>query len=287
MTFHPPSELILNPDGSIYHLKLKPHQIAPTIILVGDQERVDKVSRHFDQIMYRVQSREFKTHTGVFKQKPISVISTGIGTDNIDIVMNEIDALFNIDLETRQTKQDFQAVDLIRIGTSGALLSALATDTSLISSHGLGLEGLMHYYDFEFSAGEKAICMALKSFEEINFPLPPYIAAASDKLVTKMGAGIEKGITVTCPGFYAPQGRQLRGTVFQKDYLSSLRAFNYNNHRITNFEMETAGIYGMARMLGHEAISFNAILANRESGAFSDRPKETVEQLIELVLNRI
>ena len=287
MAFHPPSELIIRPDGTIYHLNLSPKQIAPTIILVGDPGRVDTVSRHFQRIDFRVQTREFKTHTGVFNHKPVTVISTGIGTDNIDIVINEIDALFNIDLITREDKTEFTKLNFIRIGTSGSMQPDLPVDTFLASSHGLGLGGLMHFYDYKKDPEETIISYEIQNYGKINFPIKPYVAKGSSILLEKMAGDLTKGITATCPGFYAPQGRQLRGKVFQEDYLLNLRQFKYKDHRITNFEMETAGIYGMSSMLGHDAISFNALLANRANGTFSEKPQETVERLVELVLNRI
>jgi len=249
MAFHPPSELIIRPDGTIYHLNLSPKQIAPTIILVGDPGRVDTVSRHFQRIDFRVQTREFKTHTGVFNHKPVTVISTGIGTDNIDIVINEIDALFNIDLKTREDKSEFTKLEFIRIGTSGSMQADLPVDTFLASSHGLGLDGLMHFYNREIHPDETIISYELQNYGKINFPIKPYVALGSSMLLEKMASDMTKGITATCPGFYAPQGRQLRGKVFQSDYLQSLRMFHYKDHRITNFEMETAGIYGIERMV--------------------------------------
>lgn len=281
------SELILNPDGSVYHLHLRPEDIAETIITVGDPDRVLEVSKHFDSIEVKKQKREFATHTGYIDNKRISVISTGIGTDNIDIVLTELDALVNIDLENRTIKEKHTSLDLIRIGTSGALQSDIEVDSFLISSFGLGLGGLMLYYDFPDSAEERRLRESVDSQMIMSFPVPSYLFAGSSDLADKIGADMERGVTVTCPGFYAPQGRQLRGKVKNKTMLDELRDWSFNRHRITNFEMETAGIYGMARMLGHRAISCNAILANRAKGTFSSNPSAVTEELIQRVLEKI
>ena len=285
----PPSELILNPDGSVYHLHLLPHQIAKNIILVGDPDRVPQVSKHFDNIELKVQKREFITHTGEMSGKKLTVISTGIGTDNIDIVLNELDALANIDLKTRTEKTELTALNIIRIGTSGALQADLPMDTLLASEYGIGLEGLMHFYDFKNNADEH---MTFLNFmeqvgKELNFPIRPYIAQGGKSLLEKLAPDFQKGITLTCAGFYAPQGRILRGNLSVNTLLEKLADFNLNGLRCTNFEMETAGIYGLANLLGHQAISFNALIANRATQEFSSNPKKTVEQLIELVLDRI
>ena len=279
------SELILNPDGSIYHLCLQPEQVAPTIITVGDQDRVSSVSKHFDRIDHVVSKREFLTHTGIFNGHPITVISTGIGTDNIDIVFNELDALLNIDLAERKIKEAFQEIRFIRIGTSGALQADIDVDSFLVSSEAIGLDALLHYYDLAYSNKELLIRDAFKAhMGNIN---DIYCAEGSNALIQRFGDEFLKGITITAPGFYGPQGRRLRLKTKDALFFDKITDFNIQNNRITNLEMETAGIYGMARLLGHQAVSCNALLANRSTGQFSKTPKETVDQLIEKVLGLI
>lgn len=282
------SELILNPDGSLYHLHLHPEQVAPTIITVGDPERVATVSKHFDRIEHRVQNREFVTHTGYIGNKRLTVIATGIGTDNIDIVLNEIDALFNIDLVTRQIKTNLTKLQFIRIGTSGCLREALPVDTFLISKYAIGLDALMPYYYYPQEVSSKQLESELLNVLN-NTPLRPYVVMGSSSLIDALGTDIRKGITITAPGFYAPQGRQLRARATQKDFLQTIqgvRTIPIVGLPFTNLEMETAGIYGLSRALGHEAISFNALLANRVTGKFSKNPKKAVDRLVKLVLDR-
>ncbi len=283
------SELILNADQSIYHLNLHKEQLADTIITVGDPDRVKQVSQHFDRIDTSVQKREFITHTGEIGNKRISVISTGIGTDNIDIVLNEIDALVNIDFETRTVKQELTSLDIIRIGTAGCLQKDIPIDSILISEYGIGLDGLLHFYDYYNNADETMFQHVFLRFADQNtgFPIRPYFAQGNQSLLKKIGYDMQKGITVTCPGFYAPQDRKLRASTQLDGVLEALAEFNHNGLRVTNFEMETAGIYGLANILGHRAISCNALLANRANGTFSKRPKQTVDKLIEIVLGRI
>ncbi|MEL6862849.1 MAG: nucleoside phosphorylase [Bacteroidota bacterium] len=285
----PESELILNPDGSVYHLHLRPEHIAPNIILVGDQERVPQVSQYFDHLDLKVQKREFVSHIGKLRDQSIMVISTGIGTDNIDIVLNELDALVNIDLQRREVKEQKTALNFIRIGTSGALQPDIPVDSYLISAYGIGLDGLMHYYDFSNNANEHMVQYEFfqQLGHQIAFPVRPYLAEGDPQLIERIGVNMLKGITVTCTGFYGPQGRSLRGPIAEPQLLSSLQNFRYRDLQITNFEMETAGIYGLARLLGHRAISCNAILANRHDKSFSETPKETVDRLIRMVLSRI
>ena len=282
------SELILNPDGSIYHLKLRPEQIASTIITVGDQDRVAEVSKYFDAIDHKVEKREFVTHTGWLRGKRLSVISTGIGTDNIDIVFNELDALFNIDFETRQVKETITPLTFIRIGTSGCLQEDIPLDAFLISTYGLGLDNLLHFYENDAELTNSNIDLSdLTKSLQIN----PYLFKADEDLVAhfteRAKQKIHKGITVTCPGFYAPQGRSLRIKALNKNLIQQLQKIDIEGNRITNMEMETAGIYGMASLLGHKAISFNALLANRVTGSFSTQPKQTVDRLIRFVLDGI
>jgi uridine phosphorylase len=280
------SELILNPDGSIYHLHLQPEQLAQTVILVGDPDRVPIVSQRFDAIDHRVSKREFVTHTGRVGAKRISVVSTGIGTDNIDIVLNELDALANINLTERTIKQRRTRLQLIRIGTSGSIQPEIGVDSFLASTHGLGMDGLIHFYKKQKS---HPFLKALKAHMRghWDFPILPYLAPCSEQLLGTFGAGMVHGVTATNSGFYAPQGRSLRIAARQPAYVDLLASFAHEGQRITNLEMETAGIYGLAHLMGHHAISLNAILANRATGTFSADPNKVVEKLIDLVLERI
>ncbi len=287
--FIPDSELIINPDGSIYHLNLRPEQLAETIITVGDPDRVSKVTKHFDRIDEKVQKREFVTHTGELNGKRISVISTGIGTDNIDIVFNELDALVNIDFSTRRIKENLTSLDIVRVGTSGCMQEDIPVDTFLFSAFGIGLDGLIPYYDYKENEAESQLNEAFHNTlsAQLNLPLPVYFAQGSERLLQQIGHGFLHGMTVTCPGFYAPQGRQLRAKVPNQTFLNTLSSFSHNGTAITNFEMETAGIYGMSRLLGHYALSCNALLANRKTNVFSKDPGKITNELIALVLDRL
>ncbi len=281
----PSSELILNEDGSIYHLQLKPENIATTIITVGDPDRVSDITKHFDSIEFTVQNREFKTQTGVYKGKRLTVISTGIGTDNIDIVFNELDALVNIDLKARTIKKNLTQLDFIRIGTSGAIQAEIPIDSFLASEKAIGFDSLLHFYgktDFlDTNFSEAFIKYTNWSAQKST----PYVVSG-DKTLLNLFTSEDylKGTTATNVGFYGPQGRKLRLALQDKDLNEKLQNFRYKNEMITNLEMETSGIYGMARLLGHRAISLNAILANRTNGSFSKNPKETIDKLIENVL---
>ena len=280
----PSSELILNPSGSVYHLDLLPHEIAPTIITVGDPERVEKVSRNFDRILFKKAKREFHTHTGELNGKLLTVISTGIGTDNIDIVFNELDALVNIDLEKRTFKEEKTVLNFIRIGTSGILQEDIPVDSYLASEYAVGLDGLLHYYDWpSLTATEQKILDDVGAV----IPQPAYIGKGDPELINRFGSGFYKGITVTCAGFYGPQGRQLRLKPYSTDYLDTMRKFDWDGLRLTNFEMETAGIYGLANLLGHKAVSLNALIAQRAKGQFSKDPGGMIERLIRMVLEKI
>jgi len=285
----PESELIINKDGSIYHLNLLPEQLANTIITVGDPDRVSQVSKHFDSIEHKVQKREFVTHTGTMNGKRISVISTGIGTDNIDIVFNELDALVNIDFKTRMVKEELTSLDIIRIGTCGGLQKDIPLNSFVASAFAIGLDGLIHYYPYRNNADETLMHYDFIEYraQDIKYPVRPYVVQGNKELIASIGSKMIKGITVTCPGFYAPQGRQLRLQPSSENILSILPGFQHKTWRITNFEMETAGIYGLANLLGHKAISCSAILANRQTNEFSTTPKETVERLIKKVLEKI
>ncbi len=278
------SELILNPNGSVYHLHLRPEDIATTIITVGDPDRVHTVSQHFDHIELRRQKREFCTHTGTLNGKRLSVISTGIGTDNIDIVLNELDALVNIDLLNRTLKATHTPLTIVRIGTSGALQADLPVDSFVASSFGIGMDALLNFYDFSPNALETAVADILPHF---NPKINPYVAQGSATLLHTLAHDLVQGITTTCCGFYGPQGRELRLKPAIGNLLDQLQAVQHPNYRLTNFEMETAGIYGMSRLLGHEALSLSVILANRVKGTFSKTPKKSVQKLISLTLERL
>ncbi|MDB5141883.1 MAG: phosphorylase [Mucilaginibacter sp.] len=281
------TELILNADGSLYHLNLLPEDVAGTVITVGDPERVSQVSRYFDCIELKKSKREFVTHTGTIGGKRLTVISTGIGTDNIDIVLNELDALVNIDLKTRLPKEQLQKLNIIRIGTSGAIQADIAVDSLLVSGAAFGLDTLMHYYKHQTTAPEKQLLNALKSVlpKESGFSL--YIASADQLLMNKLAHDLPQGITITAPGFYAPQGREIRARSANPELMSTIQQFSYGGQRITNLEMETAGIYGMAAALGHSAISFNVILANRITQTFSQQPELIMDNYIEKILSRL
>ncbi len=289
MAYLPESELIINPDGSIYHLHLRPEQLADIVITVGDPDRVPMVSKYFDRVDEKVQKREFITHTGELKGHRISVISTGIGTDNCDIVLQELDALVNIDFRSRMPKPEHKPLTLIRIGTTGGLQHDGDVDSFVASSYGVGLDGLMHFYPFVNSANEHMVYHELMEYtrHRLNFPIRPYIAGADEDLINNLARNFTNGITLTCPGFYGPQGRSLRVDPSEPDMLDVLANFDYQGQRITNIEMETAALYGMANMLGHKAISFSVILANRRNGLFSKDPKACVDRLIREVLDLV
>lgn len=280
----PETDLIVNADGSIYHLNLLPEDIANTIITVGDPDRVPLVSQYFDEVELRKGKREFITHTGRLGGKRLTVVSTGIGTDNIDIVLNELDALANIDFATRTEHAQHRALDIMRIGTSGALQPDIPLDSLMVSGHGLGLDALMGFYQKEMDAAESALLDAIRAHLG-EIPLPAYLTRGDTSLAQRLR--IDTGITVTLPGFYAPQGRQVRAGLRYPDLLGQLADFRMGDERITNLEMETAGIYALARVLGHRAISVNAILANRATLQFSKRPDEIVDRAIRHVLERL
>lgn len=279
------SELIINPDGSIYHLNLKPHEIAETIITVGDPDRVAEVSKHFDTIQHKVQHREFVTHTGYLNNKRISVISTGIGTDNIDIVLNELDALFNIDFESRNIKEELTSLNIVRVGTSGSVAEDVDIDSILISEFAIGMDGLLNFYTHENSIQETVYLEAFSNYiRPMLKDVTPYIATASPALLAKFDNKYKLGTTVTACGFYAPQGRSLRLKQEFGALVLALNRFRHKHFRITNLEMETAAIYGMGKLLGHNCLSVNAILANRITQKFSANPSRIVSKMIEEVL---
>ena len=283
-----PSELILNPDGSIYHLNLKPAHIADTIIFVGDQNRVPKISKHFDTIEFDMQKREFRTITGWYKKKRFTVISTGIGPDNIDIVINELDALANIDLENRIVKSTHRQLTIVRIGTSGSLQSDIPVDSFVMGKYGLGLDGLLHSYDCKDILEKEIEDAFIKHTGWSDRKARPYIVRGSEVLEEKLSSDIVfKGLTATAPGFYGPQGRILRLAIQDTNLNSKMDSFTYNGVRISNLEMETSAIYGLSRLLGHQALSMNAIIANRANGTFSDDPYKPVEALIQYTLDKL
>ncbi|ERJ59985.1 nucleoside phosphorylase [Sphingobacterium paucimobilis] len=281
------TELILNADGSIYHLNLRPEDLADTIIFVGDQERVPLVSKYFDTIEVKKGKREFITHTGMLRGKRISVISTGIGTDNIDIVLNEIDALINVDFDTKTLKEEMRSVDIIRIGTSGSIQGNLPVGTVLASEFAIGFDTLMQFYVKSYAKEEMELAAAVtQHFSNLSFH--PYIGTASPRLMAQFSGGLSKGITMTAPGFYGPQGRSVRSHNMYPDLIQKANSFRTKNEQcITNLEMETAGIYALANMLGHHALSINAILASRLHEEFCPNPSEVIDAAIRHVLERI
>ncbi|HEX8517723.1 MAG TPA: nucleoside phosphorylase [Bacteroidia bacterium] len=284
----PETELILNTNGSVYHLQLLPEHIAENIIIVGDQGRVETVSNFFDTVDFRIQNREFITHGGTFKGKRVMVLSSGIGTDNIDILINELDAAVNIDLKTRLVKKEHTKLNIVRIGTSGALQKDIQVDSFVVSRYGLGFDGLLNYYLDLPSVNENDVSEAFISQTNWNKNLPyPYAIKGSDSLIKRIGFDLTQGITATAPGFYGPQGRKLRLTPWVENFNQQLTDFNHNNIRITNFEMETSALYGLGKLLGHETCTVCAIIANRVAKQYSKNYHAAVEQLIQLVLERL
>jgi uridine phosphorylase len=261
--------------------------VADTVITVGDPERVSKVSRHFDHIQLKKSKREFVTHTGLMDGKRLIVISTGIGTDNIDIVLNELDALVNIDLQTRLPKTQLQKLNIIRIGTSGAIQPDIPVDSLVVSSAAFGLDTLMHYYQYQSTADEKQLLAAFNTSLPYEGDISAYIASANNFLISKLANDLPQGITITAPGFNAPQGRQIRAKSAVQGLMDRIQKFRWNEQRIANLEMETAGIYGLASIFGHRAISFNVILANRAKQSFSTQPEAIMDKNIRLILNRL
>ena len=282
------SELILNPDGSVYHLNLKPEHIAHDIIFVGDQNRVEKISSQFDTIEFSFQKREFKTHTGTLNGKRISVISTGIGPDNIDIVMNELDALVNIDLITRQPKTTLTSLNIVRIGTSGSLQDDIPVDSFVMSKYGLGLDNMLRSYLVDEISNTNMEEAFINHTHWDSRKGRPYVISCSEKLEQLIESDIiHKGITATAGGFYGPQGRVLRLGIEDKNLNSKMDNFQFEGNRITNLEMETAAIYGLSKLLGHNALSLNAIIANRATGTFSEDPYKAVDELIKYTLEKL
>lgn len=275
------SELIINSRGAVYHLNLKPDEVADTIITVGDPDRVTMVSRYFDSLECKFQHREFISHTGFVGKKRITVISTGIGPDNIDIVLNELDALVNIDFKSRQVKQHLTTLNIIRIGTSGSLQADIPVDTVVASTHGLGLDNLLNYYRQEHTDQEHQLLQSFVTHTQLHAAVSnPYITIGSASLLKHFVDGFHHGITVTCPGFYGPQGRILRLGIQNPQLIDRLTEFTFGQHRITNFEMETAAIYGLGKLLGHHCLSLSAIVANRIQKQFTSNSDALIDQLI-------
>ncbi|MEE4260781.1 MAG: nucleoside phosphorylase [Bacteroidales bacterium] len=283
------TELVLNKEGKVYHLNLKPGDVADTIILVGDPGRAGVIATYFDKIRFEGHNREIYTYTGVYKGKEISVVSTGMGTDNIEIVLTELDAMFNIDFETKQPKEKLTSLNFIRIGTSGALHADIPVfDSYLVSEYGLGLDGLVYFYEKGPFVMEREMTSSFINQLEWDRDLPkPYAIRGSSELIATLGAGLKKGITLTAPGFYAPQGREVRLNVTDKTIIDRASKFRYNGFQVTNFEMETSALYALSAMLGHQAMTVCDIIANRITGDFSPDYKASMGKLIQLMLDRI
>ena len=276
------SELIINARGAVYHLDLRPEEMAGTIITVGDPDRVAVVSSRFDRIEFKQQHREFVTHTGYVGKKRLTVISSGIGTDNIDIVLNELDALANIDLQSRMINKEIKALKILRLGTCGSLQGDVGVDEWVAGTHGLGLDNLLNYYRFEMGVAETEIMREFVTQTQFHDVFSkPYLVSGSVQLLKLFGGEFHKGITVTCPGFYGPQGRVLRLGLRQPNLVDMLTQFKYGPYRIANFEMETSAIYGLGQLLGHHCLSLNVVVANRVVKQFSPDGKKAVEKLID------
>jgi uridine phosphorylase len=275
------SELIINSRGAVYHLDLRPEEMAGTIITVGDPDRVKEISKYFDSIEVKAQHREFTTHTGYVGKKRLTVLSSGIGPDNIDIVINELDALANIDFETRQIKNKLTSLNIIRLGTSGSLQADIPVDSFVTSTHGLGIDNLLNFYRHEQNDQEKQLLHSFVTHTQMHGQMSfPYISSAAASLLKYFVKDFHQGITVTCPGFYGPQGRILRLGIRSPDLINRLTDFRFGQHRITNFEMETSAIYGLGKLLGHNCLAINTIVANRVNKEFSKDGKAAVERMI-------
>jgi uridine phosphorylase len=275
------SELIINPRGAIYHIDLRPEELAHNVILVGDPGRVKEVSKYFDKIEVKQQHREFVSHTGTISGKRFTCLSSGIGPDNIDIVLNEIDALVNIDLETRTVKEKLTSLNIFRLGTCGSLQGDVRVDSFVAGTHGLGLDNLLNYYRQEHNEQENQLLQSFITQTQLGMNTTnPYISSASPTLLKHFVEGYNKGITVTCPGFYGPQGRVLRLGISNLGLIDRLTEFRFGDHRIVNFEMETSAIYGLGNLLGHHCLSLNAVVADRVNKEFSKDAATTIDRLI-------
>jgi len=284
----PESELVLGPGGVIYHLALRPEQLARDVILVGDPGRVDRVSARFDRVEHRASNREFVSHTGTLGGRRLSVVSTGIGTDNVDIVVNELDALVNVDLEAREVRSRPERLRLVRLGTSGCLQDDIPLDTPVVSRYALGLDGLLGFYAAEPDRDEEELVAAFREHTGWRPGWnPPYAVRGSQALVSALGAGLPAGVTITANGFYGPQGRELRLPVRAPGLNQLFRSFRHGELRLTNFEMECSALYGLSALLGHEACTICVVIADREGGRLSADPHAAVEKMLDLVLERM
>lgn len=282
------SELIINSRGAIYHLNIRPEELAPTVITVGDPDRVAVVSKYFDKIEAKGQHREFVWTTGAIGNKRLTVLSSGIGPDNIDIVLNELDALANIDFENRTIKEKLSSLHIIRIGTCGSLQADIPVDSFVASTHGLGLDNLLNFYRLEQNDEENQLLQSFNTHTQLNTTINhPYISSASPSLLKHFVANYHHGITVTCPGFYGPQGRILRLGVKSPELINRLTDFRFGQHRISNFEMETSAIFGLGKLLGHHCLALNAVVANRVQKQFSKDGQAAVENLVKQSLEII
>lgn len=279
------TDLIINPDGRVYHLNLKPEDLCKMILTVGDPGRVNKISQYFDTIDFKMEHREFVAHRGNFQGKELMVISTGMGTDNVEIFMTEIDALVNVDFSSRKIKEQKTSLNIIRVGTSGTLQPDIEVGSHLASVYGVGLDTLMMFYEFIPTAFEEEVGHKLQELADFQFT--PYCVKGSESLMDQFGFDMIKANTITSPGFYAPQGRSVRLALKNANMLDQMMNFRNGDFRLTNFEMETAAYYSLGRMLGHQTLSLNAILANRPKKEFSNNPDEAVDSLIKKVLERI
>ncbi|MEZ5046018.1 MAG: nucleoside phosphorylase [Chitinophagaceae bacterium] len=276
------SELIITPEGRVYHINLKPDELADTVITVGDPDRVHEVSKYFDTIDVKTHHREFNAHTGYIGKKRITVLSSGIGPDNIDIVMNELDALVNIDFDKREEKTEKKSLHIIRFGTSGSLQEDIAVDSLVASSHGIGLDNVLHFYKLTNSDAEQNMLESFVQHTGLNqSAIKPYLVQGSSKLLGFFHTDYHQGITVTCPGFYAPQGRVVRASLQFPLLVDTLSTFSFQEHRVTNFEMETSAIFGLGRVFGHECLAINTIVANRKRKEFSKDGRKSVENMIQ------
>ena len=283
-----PSELVLTPEGGVYHLNIRPEDLAHKVIIVGDQDRVETVSNYFDSVSHKSQHREFACHTGVYKGKNISVISTGIGTDNIDIVLNELDALVNIDLKSRTIKEDKTSLEIVRVGTCGILQDEIPVDSFILSTHALGIDNVGHYYELKKHPETKELLEEIKSKVSLPQGIVPYITPASEKINQRLrSTNIKEGITVTSSGFYGPQGRRLRLPLTAPDMLDSFHDFEYKSFRFSNLEMECSALFALSSSLGHEATAICLGLANRRKKEFTKNYSTKILELIEYVLEKI
>lgn len=285
---YPASELVLDSKGKVYHLGISPEDLAPTVLLVGDQDRVSAISAFFDEVTHRSNHREFVCHTGTYRGKRITALSTGIGTDNIDIVINELDALVNIDLENRENKSKLTSLNLIRIGTCGILQADIDVHSYILSSHAIGIDNVAHFYPIAFNPEEKAIAKSLDSFVGFPAEITPYCSEASQLLLKKLdGEKAHKGITVTSSGFYAPQGRSLRLGTRTTEINEKLEQFSYEGHRVVNFEMESSALFALGKAMGHKCVTICLGIANRPRMEFSKGYQQEMDELIRYVLDRV